>query len=305
MPNRLIREGLMESEQVLSVPVEARWLFVIVILSADDLGLFEAAEFALARRADVRRELAGKLMQMLADADLVRLYEAGGKRYGFIPKFRQRLQIKRSRYPMPPAALLRDDADALSKIKDLGPKATVVQPLDNGCPSDGQPSEPEPEPEVESIGKTVGAASSDEPSTKAQRKRSATPAKGARLPAGWALPSRWGEWALTEFPHWTADIVRREAAKFENHYRALPGSKGVKLDWAATWRNWCLSDIAQRAYPSGAPAIPGSTTQPGTAEAAKTDAYLKAQQLTNAEKAATAETARRIREQRGLAKGTA
>lgn len=32
---------------------------------------------------------------------------------------------------------------------------------------------------------------------------------------------------------------RDEAAKFCDHWRAQPGQKGVKLDWSATWRNWC------------------------------------------------------------------
>lgn len=147
MPNRLIREGLMESEAVLSLPVEGRWLFVVVMLSADDLGLFEATEFKLARRADINRDMSGKLLQLMADADLVRFYEVDGKRYGFIPKFRQRIQIKRTKHPMPPMSLMDDDSDALNKINGLGSKTTVVQPLPISCPSAAQPSEPEPEPE--------------------------------------------------------------------------------------------------------------------------------------------------------------
>jgi hypothetical protein len=137
MPNRMVREGLMESEAVLSVPVEARWLFVIIVLSADDIGTFEATEFKLARRADVRREHAPKLMQLLADADLVRLYEAGGKRFGFIPKFGQRVQIRYAKHPMPPAALYHDDPDAAAKIKQLASKTSVAQRLSTV----GQPSE--------------------------------------------------------------------------------------------------------------------------------------------------------------------
>lgn len=151
MPNRLVREGLMESEAVLSLPVEGRWLFVIIILSADDIGLFEATEFKLARRADVNRDLAGKLMGMLADADLIRLYEVGGKRYGFIPKFRQRLQIKTSKHPLPPRAIYQDDPDALNKINDLASRTTVGAPVGSSYASDGQPSEAEVE--VEAKGK--------------------------------------------------------------------------------------------------------------------------------------------------------
>ncbi len=149
MPNRLVREGLMESEAVLSLPVEGRWLFIIIILSADDVGLFEATEFKLARRADVNRDLAGKLMQLIADVDLVRLYMVDNKRYGFIPKFRQRLQIKQAKYPLPPVELLSGDDDALNKIKHLASKTTVGAPVGSGCTSDGQPPELELELEPE------------------------------------------------------------------------------------------------------------------------------------------------------------
>lgn len=128
MPNRLIRDEMLESEAILSLPIEARWLYVTILLSADDLGLFEATSFKLARRADIRRESGDKLLQMLADADLIRLYEVSGKRFGFIPKFRQRIQIKFPKHPLPPKALMEGDDDAISKINGLGSKTTVGQP---------------------------------------------------------------------------------------------------------------------------------------------------------------------------------
>jgi hypothetical protein len=174
MPNRLIREGLMESEAVLSLPVEGRWLFVIILLSADDVGLFEATEFKLARRADVNRDLAGKLMQMLADADLVRLYVVDNKRYGIIPKFRQRLQIKTSKHPLPPRALFEDDLDALNKINDLASRTTVGAPVGSSCTSVGQP--PEAELELEPEKKvSVSQNSSSSSSPRRRRKASDTP----------------------------------------------------------------------------------------------------------------------------------
>lgn len=152
MPNRVIRDGLLESEAVLSLPVEARWLYVSILLTADDVGLFEATPFRLARKADLRREAVDKLLPILADADLIRLYQVDGKQYGFIPKFQQRLQIKRIKHAPPPDALVSDDADALHKIKDLTGKTTVAQP----CSTDiqqkitvAQPPEVEVEVEVE------------------------------------------------------------------------------------------------------------------------------------------------------------
>lgn len=148
MPNRLVREGLMESEAVLSLPAEGRWLYVTILLSADDVGLFEATEFKLARRADVNRDLAGKLMIMLADAGLIRLYEVDSKRYGFVPKFRQRVQIKTTRFPLPPRSIYADDSDALSKINDLTSKTTVGAPVGSSLTSDAQRSEVEAKEEA-------------------------------------------------------------------------------------------------------------------------------------------------------------
>ena len=167
MSNRLIRDGLLESEAVLSLPVEARWLYVSILLSADDVGLFDATPFRLARRADVRREMADKLVQMLSDADLIRLYEVGGKRYGFIPKYKQRLQLRRHKHPAPPMALLQGDSDAINKIKDLASKSSV----NNGDSRIGNRSSP---PESESEAKVIQA----EPTALAQApvgKRDLTP----------------------------------------------------------------------------------------------------------------------------------
>lgn len=154
----------MESEAVLSLPVEARWLFVIIMLSADDIGLFEATEFKLARRADVNRDLAAKLMQMLADSDLVRLYEVDGKRYGFVPKFRQRVQIKTTRHPLPPRAIYADDSDALNKINGLPTKTTVGAPVGSSWTGDAQPSEAEVEVEQElKVSESQNSSSSSSP----------------------------------------------------------------------------------------------------------------------------------------------
>ena len=239
MPNRVIRDGLLDSEAVLSLPVEARWLYISILLSADDVGLFEATPFRLARRADVRREHAEKLVQLLADADLVRLYQVDGKAYGFIPRFSQRLQIKRIRHPKPPIALLAGDDDAINKINNLGSKTTVAQPLRTDAhqiSTAAQPPEPEPEPEPEEERKAEGVCKAV--ADTAPRKRSATNTKGSRLPAEWALPKAWGDWSVSELGM-RPDAVRVEADKFADYWHSKTGRGATKADWQATWRNWC------------------------------------------------------------------
>lgn len=228
MPCRLIRDELLESERVLALPIEARWLYVTILLSADDLGLFEATSFKLARRSDIRREAGEQLLGMLADADLVRLYEAGGKRYGFIPRFRQRIQIKFLKHPAPPEALMHDDEDALNKIKHLASKTTVGKQLDNGDAADGQPSEAKAKAKVE-------AKENSLPIVREERKT----ARGTRLPADLTLSEQWGEFCRRERPDLDPEST---FAKFKDYYVAKTGARSTSLDWMATWRNWVRNE---------------------------------------------------------------
>jgi hypothetical protein len=179
----LIRDDMLESERVLALPVEARWLYVTILLSADDIGLFEATAFKLARRSDIKRETGERLLTMLADSDLVRLYEVNGKRYGFIPRFRQRIQIKNLKHPAPPDALMCDDADALNKIKNLASKTTVGQPLDNSCATVGQPSE----------AKAKLEAKEEQKEETEKTKQRATRLQAVACPAG-VDPQVWADW---------------------------------------------------------------------------------------------------------------
>lgn len=63
--------------------------------------------------------------------------------------------------------------------------------------------------------------------------------RAARLPADWVLSKSCGDWALKEFPGWTADDVRAEAEKFADHWHSVGGKTACRIDWDATWRNWC------------------------------------------------------------------
>jgi hypothetical protein len=64
---------------------------------------------------------------------------------------------------------------------------------------------------------------------------------GSRLPTDWC-PSE-TEVAFAEGLGLIADQV---AAKFRDFWHAKPGQGGVKLDWTATWRNWCREDADRR-----------------------------------------------------------
>jgi len=78
------------------------------------------------------------------------------------------------------------------------------------------------------------SAASPETPSPAQRAPRAT-----RLPADFAVPDDWRQWTAEQFPAWPREAVDLEASKFADHWHAVPGKDGLKLDWAGTWRNWC------------------------------------------------------------------
>jgi hypothetical protein len=58
--------------------------------------------------------------------------------------------------------------------------------------------------------------------------------RGTRLPDDFCLNSEMREWAVLKTPHVNADEALVE---FVDYWRGIPGQRGKKLDWPATWRN--------------------------------------------------------------------
>ena len=69
----------------------------------------------------------------------------------------------------------------------------------------------------------------------AQRQGGPKPKRGTRLPADFVPSEVARKTIIAESP----DLdLRREHARFVDHWTAQPGQRGVKADWDATWRNW-------------------------------------------------------------------
>lgn len=60
--------------------------------------------------------------------------------------------------------------------------------------------------------------------------------RGTRLPDDWTPSEDLKRWTLDNCPGLNGPYV---AAQFRDYWHAVPGAKGVKLDWDATWRTWC------------------------------------------------------------------
>lgn len=66
--------------------------------------------------------------------------------------------------------------------------------------------------------------------------------KGTRLPNDWQLPNDWRQWTRQRFVHSDDAMVSEVAEQFRDFWIAKTGSAATKLDWQATWRNWCRND---------------------------------------------------------------
>lgn len=62
--------------------------------------------------------------------------------------------------------------------------------------------------------------------------------RASRLPRDFQIPTEWIEWAIGAQPTWDAEHALGVGVRFRDHWIAVPGGRGVKLDWEATWRNW-------------------------------------------------------------------
>lgn len=71
------------------------------------------------------------------------------------------------------------------------------------------------------------------------------PKRGCRLNENWVLPDEWLVWSQTNFPAASIEKIKTEADKFRDYWIAKPGAQACKLDWQATWRNWCRTGLSE------------------------------------------------------------
>ena len=62
--------------------------------------------------------------------------------------------------------------------------------------------------------------------------------KGSRLSNDWILPMEWIDEAKKIKSELSNNQVIYIGEGFKDYWIGIPGAKGVRLDWIATWRNW-------------------------------------------------------------------
>lgn len=109
----MIFKGLWNSERVGGLKHVPFRVYAGLLMLCDDVGLFEANAAVIhgllfSTTPDVRLADVNRALKSIESADLVRLYEVRGKRYGCLWNYRQSKGLKRRRqeYPAPPPEVL-------------------------------------------------------------------------------------------------------------------------------------------------------------------------------------------------------
>jgi hypothetical protein len=212
MPNRFIKESCRSSDSLAALSDKAERLYWRLVTVADDFGRFQAdpevVQSECYKRLKNRPSLADvrKCLQMIADANMVFLYENGTDRhYGYFvnwAKFQGAPRARVSKYPTPPSQPSSLLADA----------STCKQMLAN-APSSVSVSVSESESESES-----------------DMKKDKTKRHGSIFPLAFQ-PNAQHTALATDFGF----NVFAELVRFKDHHTA----KGtIFKDWNAAFRNW-------------------------------------------------------------------
>jgi hypothetical protein len=243
---RSLKPEMWMSPQVMNLSHSARLLFIGLITQADDEGRGTADARRLKAAifggdditsADVRR-----MLDECQTQGLVVTYHAEnhGELYT-LPSWRTHQSIDRPRksvYPNPPET-------------EAARRALVEERTSPREGSEGNGGERSGSSARAPDADSGGVAGSEggglfPPSPPSPPATRAHAFRGTRLPEDFLLTTERRAAALAE-----GVDPARTFAKFCDYWRGVSGAKGTKLDWDATWRNWCRSEGERNPRKSG------------------------------------------------------
>lgn len=221
---RTIKPEFPQSESMGRVSRDARLLFIQLWTLCDDEGRSRGdarlLKGLLYPYDEVRfSEIDGWLDELEREGCLTR-YEAEGSRYLAIRNWLNHQKIDRptpSKLPPP-----REDYETTREDSRESADFSSLD-LDLDLDREGKGSGPGP----------------------SASRASSRAARGCRVPDPFEVTPEMRAWAATETPSLDLESATRE---FCDYWRAVPGQRGVKLDWVATWRNR-MREVASRQKP--------------------------------------------------------
>jgi hypothetical protein len=223
---RNIKPSTFTNDVLAECPALARLLFIGLWTIADREGRLED------RPKKIRAEVLpyddcdpDSLLQALADKGFIARYQHGGNQYIQIVNFKKHQnphqKEQASTIPAP------DMPDASNNQGDDKPG---LFPLTDSLI-----------PHTETSNEVSGAREAAPETPPVVSRETENKKRGNRLQAeipDLQIPEAWGQWAYDELSL-TESEINFEWEKFRDYWQSIAGQKGCKLDWPATWRNWC------------------------------------------------------------------
>lgn len=203
---------------------------------------------SIATRVEVSRETVRRALKRLEDRGIIRRrqrFKADGSRASDVITLVLSWQSPDASAPSTPTSP-QDGGTPSPQNEGSSPHSEGTLPSQVGS----NPNKPKKNL-TSSLRSDVGARA-DAP-TKKQAGQEKASAKASRLPEEWQLPAEWADWVLGEFAVSRTEIADA-AASFRDYWCGKPGSQALKLDWLATWRNWCRKEFRRKRREGAAPA---------------------------------------------------
>lgn len=215
MPNRLLKEGIVDSSAIDALTSEEEVFFYRLLVVSDDFGRMDARPAILKSRCFPLKdspkmvEKIDNYLRSLVIQGLAQCYQVDGKPYLQILKWEQRVRSK-EKYPS----------------ADCG-QMTVI------CQTDDR------------LGKGLGLCKGNGKGYG----ENAVASKPTRFSKDFELPQEWIDFCKTERPDLNPKNVFEE---FKDYWIAKP-KDNTKLDWLATWRGWVRRQQAKTNFTQDKP----------------------------------------------------
>ena len=275
---RTIKPEFWRSADIAALSVEDRLLFIGLWSYVDDNGvgrddpqLIQCDLYPLDTFTEASVRTHGGLMRLSQQGLITRYEGPGGRRYLQINSWDKHQKINRPSKPRFP----RYNAENCTLTEaSLRPHCTLTE---GSLPEQGTGNREQgtgkhtllgPSHETENAEtasaetQTVSAdaapatATTSKPSKAKRPSPRARASRGTRLPDGWVPDDDLVAWTRTNAPA-AANAV--ELDRFRDYWQSLSGQRAIRVNWAATWRNWARRCQEQAHQPTRGQA-PRSTT---------------------------------------------
>jgi hypothetical protein len=228
MPNRVIREAILDSEAYHALSIDARCLFFELLLNADDYGLVPVGDLYLKRHCPScegksLQAIAGFLDQIATQQMIVIYRNEAGNRFAAIPKFGNSPRSVKPKWPLPPEPLL-------SRIKELHEKRIASAMHLRSTRIASAP-----------VTVTETVTVTEKKKRKTGRSRARSPVTASPFPADFQLTEPMFSSGLK------LGLSREEIARAFIRFCDNAQAKGHEYkDWPAAFRTWCGYDAERK-----------------------------------------------------------